>query len=87
VECGSDYQLNQTAGRAFHSERRGHRAESGFKEGLAKGPASGLRMLTFYLSRAGKELTEERRTELEKAKRLLSDRIHGQKNGPSSHGQ
>ena len=40
-----------------------------------KGLASGLRMLTFYINRAGKELTEERRRELEKAKRLLSNRI------------
>jgi tRNA(adenine34) deaminase len=52
-----------------------------------KGPTSGLRMLTFYINRAGKELTEDRRTELEKAKRLLSERIHGQKNGRSPHGR
>jgi hypothetical protein len=42
-----------------------------------KGPSSGLRMLTFYINRAGKELTESRRKELEKAKLLLSDRIYG----------
>ena len=41
-----------------------------------KGPASGLRMLTFYINRAGKELTAARRKELEKAKTLLSGRIH-----------
>ena len=52
-----------------------------------KGLASGLRMLTFYINRAGKELTEERRRELEKAKRLLPNRIYRQKNGPSSHGR
>jgi hypothetical protein len=51
-----------------------------------KGLASGLRMLTFYINRAGKELTEDRRAELEKAKELLSRRIHGQENGRSSHG-
>jgi hypothetical protein len=44
-----------------------------------KGPASGLRMLTFYINRAGKELTASRQKELERAKRLLSDRIHDQK--------
>jgi hypothetical protein len=44
-----------------------------------KGPASGLRMLTFYINRAGKELTDSRRTELEKAKGMLSDRIRQEK--------
>ncbi|HEX3969172.1 MAG TPA: DUF3175 domain-containing protein [Edaphobacter sp.] len=44
-----------------------------------KGPASGLRMLTFYINRAGKDLTESRRKELEKAKGMLSERIHEQK--------
>jgi len=41
-----------------------------------KGPVSGLRMLLFFINRAGKGLTAERRAELEKAKRLLSERIH-----------
>ena len=36
-----------------------------------KGPASGMRMLTFFLNRGGKGLDDERRKELEKAKRLL----------------
>lgn len=42
-----------------------------------KGPGSGMRMLTFYINRAGKNLSQERRTELEKAKGLLSERVHG----------
>ncbi len=37
-----------------------------------KGPASGMRMLTFFVNRAGRQLTAERRAELEKAKSLLS---------------
>jgi hypothetical protein len=40
-----------------------------------KGPASGLRMLTFYINRAGNDLSQDRREELEKAKRLMSDRL------------
>jgi tRNA(adenine34) deaminase len=40
-----------------------------------KGPASGLRMLTYFLNRGGKGLAAERRAELEKAKKLLSDRV------------
>jgi tRNA(adenine34) deaminase len=51
------------------------------KEVSPKGPSSGLRMLTFYINRAGKELTEDRRKELEKAKSLLSERVHSLKNG------
>lgn len=41
-----------------------------------KGPGSGMRMLTFYVNRAGRNLNAERRSELEKAKVLLSERIH-----------
>lgn len=40
-----------------------------------KGPASGMRMLTFFINRAGRGLTAERREELEKAKALLSKRL------------
>ncbi len=40
-----------------------------------KGPASGMRMLTYYINRAGRNLSAERRTELERAKSLLSKRI------------
>jgi hypothetical protein len=44
-----------------------------------KGPASGLRMLLYFINRGGKGLSKARRSELEKAKKLLSDRIHRQK--------
>jgi tRNA(adenine34) deaminase len=40
-----------------------------------KGPASGMRMLTYFINRAGRGLSEERRAELERAKSLLSARI------------
>lgn len=40
-----------------------------------KGPASGMRMLTFFINRAGRGISRERRKELEKAKSLLSKRI------------
>jgi tRNA(adenine34) deaminase len=35
-----------------------------------------MRMLTFFINRAGKGLSAERRAELEKAKVLLSQRVH-----------
>jgi len=44
-----------------------------------KGPASGLRMLTYFINRAGKNLESDRKEELEKAKTLLSNRVHREK--------
>src|SRR6266536_1440706 len=41
-----------------------------------RGPTSGLRMLTYFINRAGKGLSASHRAELEKAKDLLSKRIH-----------
>lgn len=40
-----------------------------------KGSTSGMRMLTFFINRAGRGMSRERRKELEKAKSLLSKRI------------
>ena len=40
-----------------------------------KGRASGMRMLTYFINRAGRGLSKTRRAELERAKRLLSERI------------
>lgn len=44
-----------------------------------KGPGSGMRMLTFYINRAGHNLSPSRRKELERAKALLSKRIRSAK--------
>jgi tRNA(adenine34) deaminase len=44
-----------------------------------KGPASGMRMLNFYINRAGKNLSASRKAELKKAKTQLSEVIAGQK--------
>ena len=44
-----------------------------------KGPASGMRMLTYFVNRAGKGLSATRRAKLEKAKKLLSERIAREK--------
>jgi hypothetical protein len=40
-----------------------------------KGPGSGMRMLTYFINRGGRGLSKTRRAELERAKRLLSERI------------
>jgi len=40
-----------------------------------KGPGSGMRMLTYFINRGGRGLSASRRAELQRAKRLLSQRI------------
>jgi hypothetical protein len=40
-----------------------------------KGPASGMRMLTYFINRAGKGLSAAQKKRLEKAKELLSERV------------
>jgi len=42
-----------------------------------KGPQSGMRMLTYFINRGGRGLSASRRAVLERAKSLLSKRIHG----------
>ena len=49
-----------------------------------KGPSSGLRMLTYFINRGGRELTPARRAELQKAKRLLSAKINKAKASKTS---
>jgi Protein of unknown function (DUF3175) len=44
-----------------------------------KGPGSGMRMLTYFINRAGQGLSASRRAELQKAKKLLSKRIQNEK--------
>jgi Protein of unknown function (DUF3175) len=45
------------------------------KEVSPKGPQSGMRMLNYYINRAGRNLSASRRKELMKAKSLLSERL------------
>jgi tRNA(adenine34) deaminase len=44
-----------------------------------KGPGSGMRMLTYFINRAGKGLSPTRRKTLERAKQLLHERIEKDK--------
>jgi hypothetical protein len=46
-----------------------------------KGPSSGMRMLTFYVNRAGKNLTKGRLNVLNRAKELLHERIQKSRAG------
>jgi hypothetical protein len=45
------------------------------KKTSPKGPASGMRMLNFYINRAGRNLPASRQKELERAKSILSEII------------
>ena len=47
-----------------------------------KGPSSGLRMLAFFINRAGRQLTPSRRAELERAKRLMRRMIAKRRKKP-----
>ncbi|MGB9032663.1 MAG: DUF3175 domain-containing protein [Acidobacteriaceae bacterium] len=44
-----------------------------------KGPSSGMRMLTYFINRAGKGLSAPRKRELERAKKLLHEHIQKEK--------
>ncbi|RIK75199.1 MAG: hypothetical protein DCC68_21645 [Planctomycetota bacterium] len=45
-----------------------------------KGIGSGIRMLQYYINRAGKNLSASRRKVLERAKRLMQEKLHKSKN-------
>lgn len=47
------------------------------KEVSPQGPATGMRVLTFYLTRSSRQLSPSRRKRLEKARKLLS--VHVEK--------
>jgi tRNA(adenine34) deaminase len=44
-----------------------------------RGLGSGIRMIQYFINRAGKHLTPTRKEVLEKAKRMLQDRLHATK--------
>lgn len=49
-----------------------------------KGPASGMRMLNYFMNRAGRNLNATRRRTLQRAKTLLSKRIRDSREHKSS---
>lgn len=52
-----------------------------------KGPQSGMRMLNYFINRAGSGLSASRRAELERAKRLLSKRIRAARGKTKGRGK
>lgn len=59
----------------FNKDAKTIARELASKKVSPKGPASGMRMLTFYINRAGKNLPASRLKVLENAKKLLHERI------------
>ncbi len=59
----------------FNRDAKTIARELASKKVSPKGPSSGMRMLTFYINRAGKNLPASRLKVLESAKKLLHDRI------------
>jgi hypothetical protein len=49
------------------------------KDVSPRGLGSGIRMIQYFINRGGKNLGARRRTELERAKRILQQRAAGQK--------
>jgi hypothetical protein len=54
-------------------------SELASKKVSPKGPQSGMRMLTYFINRAGSGLSPSRRAKLERAKSLLSQKIRASK--------
>jgi hypothetical protein len=48
------------------------------------GIASGIRMVQFFINRAGKNLSPARKEELEKAKKILQERLRREKSRPAT---
>ena len=59
----------------FNQDAKTIARELGSKRVSPKGPSSGMRMLTFYINRAGKNLPATRLKVLEEAKVLLHQKI------------
>lgn len=52
-----------------------------------KGPGSGMRMLTFYINRAGHNLDTRQLAELKRAKELLHKRVEQDAGKKTTHGK
>lgn len=71
--------------RLFNQDAKTIARELASKKASPKGPSSGMRMLTFYINRAGKNLPASRLKVLENAKQLLHKRIMATKNSEKEH--
>jgi hypothetical protein len=58
----------------FTKDAKSIAKEMASKKASPKGTGSGVRMIQYFINRAGKSLTAARKKELEKAKRILQAR-------------
>jgi len=81
MEREGEDRLDSPSEGPLHQGRRDDRAYHGATIRQPKGPGSGVRMIQFFINRAGRSLSATRRRELERAKRLLqaSSISHGRK--------
>jgi Protein of unknown function (DUF3175) len=77
---GGDHRFHSPARRVFNKDAKTIARELASKKVSPKGPSSGMRMLTFYINRAGKNLPAKRLKVLENAKELLHQKILAAKN-------
>ena len=70
----------------FNQDAKTIARELASKKVSPKGPSSGMRMLTFYINRAGKNLPASRLKVLANAKKLLHERIVAAKDGEKKDG-
>ena len=63
----------------FNRDAKTIARELASKKVSPKGPSSGMRMLTFYINRAGKNLPANRMKVLEEAKKLLHEKVVAEK--------
>jgi hypothetical protein len=73
------HRLHPSPQRPLHQKRARDRPLLASKKVSPKGPASGMRMLTYFINRAGKGLSPSRKKEQERAKSLLHARIEKEK--------
>src|ERR1700749_4342154 len=82
--AGADKNTNYPQEGLFKKDAAAIAKSRASKKVSPKGPSSGMRMLTFYVNRAGKNLSKSRLRVLERAKGLLHGRIQKRKGGARS---
>ena len=75
VVSGGEHGFHSPALGLFNKDAKTIARELASRKVSPEGPSSGMRMLTFYINRAGKNLPPQRLKVLENAKQLLHERI------------
>lgn len=75
----SDNRLHPSSGRPIYQGRSHHSSYPRLAARFTERTSSGMRMVIYFINRAGRSLSASRRAELESAKTLLSKRIRHSK--------